>query len=290
MTQGFAAQAGDTVGDLLERAAAVLAAAAVDAPRLDARLLLSHATGEPLERLVAWPERPVVAGEGEAFAALIRRRAGREPIAQIVGRREFWSLPFLTTRDTLTPRPDSEAVIDAVLRLVPDRNSPLRILDLGTGTGCLLLALMSEYPAANGVGTDLSAAAAEVAKRNAQTLGFAGRSTILVGAWDDAVDGAFDLIVSNPPYIAAAELEQLVPEIRRFEPRLALDGGSDGLDAYRALAPRLYRRLRLGGHAVLEVGSGQAGPVEAILSGAGLATRERQRDLAGVDRCTVVQR
>jgi release factor glutamine methyltransferase len=240
----------------------------------------------PASRWSAWSR----GRGGEAFAALIRRRAGREPIAQIVGRREFWSLPFLTTRDTLTPRPDSEAVIDAVLRLVPDRNSPLRILDLGTGTGCLLLALMSEYPAANGVGTDLSAAAAEVAKRNAQTLGFAGRSTILVGAWDDAVDGAFDLIVSNPPYIAAAELEQLVPEIRRFEPRLALDGGSDGLDAYRALAPRLYRRLRLGGHAVLEVGSGQAGPVEAILSGAGLATRERQRDLAGVDRCTVVQR
>ena len=134
MTQGFAVQAGDTVGGLLERAATVLAAAAVETPRLDARLLLSHATGKPVESLVAWPERPVIAGEGEAFAALVRRRAGREPIAQIVGCREFWSLPFLTTRDTLTPRPDSEAVIEAALRLFPDRKSPLRILDLGTGT------------------------------------------------------------------------------------------------------------------------------------------------------------
>lgn len=290
MTQGFAAEAGDTVGGLLDRAAAMLAAAAVEAPRLDARLLLSHATGEPVERLVAWPERPVGAREAQAFAALVQRRIDREPVAQIVGCREFWSLPFLTTHDTLTPRPDSEAVIDAALRLFPDRKLPLRILDLGTGTGCLLLALLSEYPAATGLGTDLSAAAAQVAERNVHALGCAGRAAILVAAWDDTVAGAFDLIVSNPPYIAAAELDGLAPEIRRFEPRLALDGGADGLDAYRALAPRLYRRLRPGGHAVLEVGSGQANAVEAILHGAGLATRGRQRDLSGVDRCTIVQR
>ncbi len=290
MTQGFAADAGETVGGLLDRAAAMLAAAAIEAPRLDARLLLSHATGEAIERLVAWPERPVSAREAHAFAALLRRRAGREPLAQIVGCREFWSLPFLTTHDTLTPRPDSEAVIEAALRLFPERKSPLRILDLGTGTGCLLLALLTEYPAATGVGTDLSAAAARVAARNANALGCVDRAAILVTAWDDTVTGAFDLIVSNPPYIATAELDGLAPEIRRFEPRLALDGGADGLDAYRALAPRLYRRLRPGGHAVLEVGSGQAGAVETILCDAGLATRGRQRDLSGVDRCTIVQR
>jgi release factor glutamine methyltransferase len=290
MTHAFAAEPGETVGALLLRAAATLASVSIETSRLDSRLLLSHATGEPVERLVAWPERAVSDREADAFAALVRRRIGREPLAQIVGQREFWSLPFLTTRDTLTPRPDSEAVIEAVLRLIPDRKSPLRVLDLGTGTGCLLLALLSEYPSATGVGTDLSAAAAHVAVANADALGFADRSTILVTPWDDAVAGTFDLIVSNPPYIATAELDGLAPEVRRFEPRLALDGGVDGLAAYRALAPRLSARLRRGGHAVLEVGVGQAGAVEIILQTAGLATRARQRDLAGVDRCTVVQR
>jgi release factor glutamine methyltransferase len=290
MRQAFAAEGGETVGILLARAAATLAAAAVETSRLDSRLLLSHATGEPVERLVAWPERPVSNREAQAFAALVQRRVGREPLAQIVGCREFWSLPFFTTRDTLTPRPDSEAVLEAVLRLFPDRKSPLRILDLGTGTGCLLLALLSEYPAATGIGTDISDAAARVAALNAKTLGYADRSTIVISAWDDAVDGAFDVIVSNPPYIATAELDRLAPEIERFEPRLALDGGPDGLDVYRVLAPRLYRRLRPGGHAVLEVGFGQAGAVESILLGAGLATRGRQRDLSGADRCTIVQR
>lgn len=290
MTRGFAAEPGETVGVLLARGAATLAAAAVETSRLDARLLLSHATGEPVERLVAWPERSVSDREAQAFAVLVARRAGREPLAQIVGCREFWSLPFLATRDTLAPRPDSEAVIEAALRLFPDRKSELRILDLGTGTGCLLLALLSEYPAATGVGTDLSDAAARVAARNASALGYADRSTILVSAWDDVVAGEFDLIVSNPPYIATAELDGLSAEIRRFEPRLALDGGADGLDAYRALAPRLYRRLRPAGYAVLEVGFGQADAVDLILRNAGLATRGRQRDLSGTDRCTIVQR
>jgi release factor glutamine methyltransferase len=290
MKPEFAADAGESVGALLARAAASLAAASIESSRLDSRLLLSQATGESVERLVAWPERPLTAREADSFAMLMRRRIGREPLAQIVGRREFWSLPFLTTRDTLTPRPDSEAVIEAVLRLVPDRGTPLRILDLGTGTGCLLLALLSEYPVATGVGTDLSAAAARVAAMNAAALGCAARTTILAGAWDEGATGPFDLVVSNPPYIATAELDGLAPEIRDFEPRLALDGGADGLDAYRELAPRLYERLLPGGYAVLEVGSGQAGPVEMILLDAGFGVRGRQRDLSGMDRCAIVQR
>jgi release factor glutamine methyltransferase len=290
MTLDFRAEAGETVGALLSRAAAAMGFAAVEAPRLDARLLLSHATGESVERLVAWPERAVAAREAVAFTALVRRRIAREPLAQIVGRREFWSLPFLTTRDTLTPRPDSEAVIEAVLRLFPDRAAPLRILDLGTGTGCLLLTLLSEYPAATGIGTDLSAAAARVAAANADALGFAARATILVTAWDEGLAGTFDLVVSNPPYIATVELSRLAPEIRLFEPALALDGGPEGLDAYRALASRLFARVRPGGYAVLEVGFGQAGAVETILKNAGFAATDRQRDLAGVDRCAVVRR
>jgi release factor glutamine methyltransferase len=290
MKRDFSARAGETVDALVARAAAALAEAGIESARLDSRLLLSHATGETVERLVARSERAVSAAEADAFAALIRRRTGREPLAQIVGRREFWSLPFLTTRDTLTPRPDSEAVIEAVLALIPDRNAALDMLDIGTGTGCLLLALLSEYPRARGVGTDLSFAAAQVALRNAAALGCGARSTILVGAWDDAVAGAFDLVVSNPPYIATAELAALAPEIRGFEPRLALDGGADGLAAYRTLAPRVYERLRPGGYAVLEVGAGHAYAVAAILQDAGFSDCGRQRDLSGVDRCMIVRR
>ena len=290
MIAPFAAESGETVGALLARAAAVLDAASVATSRLDSRLLLAHATGEAVERLVAWPERAVDARSAEAFAALIRRRAAREPLAQIVGHREFWSLRFVTTRDTLTPRPDSETVIEAVLRLFPDRTTPLRILDLGTGTGCLLLALLSEYPTATGVGADLSEAAVRVATVNTRALGMTERATISLSAWDDQVAGAFDLVVSNPPYIATAELKELAPEIRHFEPALALDGGEDGLESYRALAPRLGARLRPGGCAALEVGMIQAAAVESIMQAAGLAIRSRQRDLAGMDRCIVVQR
>jgi release factor glutamine methyltransferase len=290
MKRGFSARAGETVDALIARSAAALAAAGVESARLDSRLLLSHATGETVERLVARSERAVSAVEADAFAALIHRRTMREPLAQIIGQREFWSLPFLTTRDTLTPRPDSEAVIEAVLALVPDRDAALDVLDIGTGTGCLLLALLSEYPCARGVGTDVSFAAAQVALRNAAALGCAVRSTILVGTWDDPVAGAFDLVVSNPPYIATAELDGLAPEIRCFEPRQALDGGADGLAAYRALAPRLRERLRPGGYAVLEVGAGHAGSVAAILQDAGFSDCGRQRDLSGVDRCVIVRR
>jgi release factor glutamine methyltransferase len=279
-----------TVGAALALAVARLDAAGVETARLDARLLLAAAIGATIERTVAWPERLLTGPEAKSFAALIERRAAREPVAQIIGRREFWSLDLATTRDTLTPRPDSEAVIEAALRLIPDRDTKLRILDLGTGTGCLLLALLSEYAAASGVGTDLSPAAVKIAVQNAATLGFADRISILVSEWDDAVAGRFDLIVSNPPYIRTAELERLDPEVVAFEPRLALDGGVDGLNAYRALAPRLMSRVASGGFAVLEIGADQAADVEEICVAAGLKACGRQFDLAGRERCIVVGR
>jgi len=279
-----------TIGAALAVAAARLGAAGIESARLDARLLLAAATGKSVEQIVARPDQALPPCAADAFAALIDRRSQREPVAQLLGRREFWSLDFVTTRDTLTPRPDTETIVETALRLFPDRGARLRFLDLGTGTGCLLVALLSEYPAASGLGTDVSPAAAEIARRNIATHGLESRASVAVDYWDDLVDGQFDLIVSNPPYIPTAELERLDPEVTAFEPHLALDGGADGLDAYRDLACRLARRLAPGGFAVLEVGVGQAADVAALCHAAGVQVHGRASDLAGRERCVVVKR
>jgi release factor glutamine methyltransferase len=279
-----------TIGAALADGAARLGAAGIDSARLDARLLLASATGKTAEQIVAHPEQALSSREADAFAALIERRVGREPVAQLVGHREFWSLDFATTRDTLTPRPDTETIIETALGLFPDRGARLRVLDLGTGTGCLLVALLNEYRAATGVGSDASAAAADVARRNVAAHALQDRAAIKVGNWDDAIDGRFDLIVSNPPYIATAELARLEPEVAQFEPHLALDGGADGLDAYRALAPRVANRLAEGGFAVLEIGLGQASDAADLCVSAGLQVHGRACDLAGRERCVVLKR
>jgi release factor glutamine methyltransferase len=279
-----------TFGTALADATGRIAAAGVDTARLDARLLLAAATGRTVEQIVARPDTALSLRDADVFAALVERRARREPVAQLLGHREFWSLDFRTTRDTLTPRPDSETVVEAALALFPDRGAALRILDLGTGTGCLLAALLSEYPAATGVGTDISPAAAAVAASNLAAHRLGARAVVAVDRWDDSVDGVFDLIVSNPPYIATAELARLEPEVSMFEPRTALDGGADGLDGYRDLAPRLARRLGRAGFAILEVGAGQADDVAAICAAAALTVHGRACDLAGRDRCVVVKR
>jgi release factor glutamine methyltransferase len=280
----------ETVGAALARATAVLREAGIATARLDSRLLLCAALGESAERLVGWPERVLSAAEVRAFAVLMTRRLAREPVAQILGQREFWSLPFATTRDTLTPRPDSETIVEAALAAVRDRPGRLRCLDLGTGTGCLLLALLTELPGATGVGTDISPAAARVASANAAKLGLAERAQFVVTSWDEGLAGQFDIIVSNPPYIRTAELETLEPDVRLHEPRLALDGGADGLAAYRALAPRLLHRLAPGGLGILEVGDGQAEQVELIMRDAGLVMLGHRTDLAGRNRCILVGR
>lgn len=279
-----------TIGTALAEGTARLAAAGIDSARLDARLLLAAATGKTVEQIVARPDHALSAPESEDFATLLARRARREPVSQLLGRREFWSLDFVTTRDTLTPRPDTETLVETALRLFPDRGQPLRVLDLGTGTGCLLVALLSEYSAATGVGTDASAAAAAIARRNVSAHRLQDRARIVVGNWDDGIDGDFDLIVSNPPYIATAELAGLDPEVVSYEPREALDGGADGLDAYRDLAPRVARRLAPGGFALLEIGLGQVADVESVVVDAGLQVHGRACDLAGRERCAVVKR
>lgn len=288
----------DTVGAAVAEAATRLAASGVESPRLDARLLAGHALGLPPETIHFYPERPMKAPELARFRALVDRRAGREPVSRILGRREFWSLSFAVTADTLDPRPDSETVVAAALAAcrqileegadgVGGADGPLRILDLGTGTGCLLLALLHELPGASGLGVDLSPAAVAVARANAGALDLAGRAEFRTGNWGETLAGKFHCIVANPPYIPEIEIPSLAPEVARFEPALALTGGKDGLDCYRDIAPHLPRLLAPRGTACIEVGAGQAADVAGIIAGHGLNIAGAERDLGGQDRCLI---
>jgi release factor glutamine methyltransferase len=251
-----------------------------DNPRLEARILLSHALGASQNDLIRDPGRPI---DTTGFEALIQRRMTHEPIAHITGLREFWSLGFEVSPATLIPRPDSETVVEAALAAFAGRRPPGRILDLGTGTGCLLLALLHEYQGAFGVGVDLSPAAAALARRNAIKLGLIDRAAIATGYWMDLLRGRFDLIVSNPPYIAEADMAELMPDVAVYEPLLALAAGADGLDAYRVIIPQLRESLTDGGVAVLELGAGHAKLVSEIAAGSGLDASLRH-DLAGIPR------
>ncbi|MBS0562024.1 MAG: peptide chain release factor N(5)-glutamine methyltransferase [Proteobacteria bacterium] len=274
-----------TTSAAIRAAAARLSAAGIENPRLEARLLLAHALGVRTEDLLRDPAAPV---DPSRFDALVARRAGREPLAFILGRREFWSLDFAVAPDTLIPRPDSETLIEAALAAFPHRGAVRRVLDLGTGTGCLLLAALHEFPAAFGVGVDRAPGAAALARRNAAALGMADRAAFLCGDWAAALAGRFDLVLCNPPYIPAADVPGLMPEVARHEPASALAGGADGLDAYRAILPALTGLLAPGGAAVLEVGQGQAAPVAALAGAAGLAASPCA-DLAGIDRAVLLR-
>ncbi len=279
-----------TVGEALADATRRLRAAGIDGARVDARALLAHLLGVEPMSLFSRPERPLAADEIGAYEALVARRCEREPLAHILGGREFWSLPFRVTADTLDPRPDTELVVETTLELLGERDAPWRLLDLGTGTGCILLALLSELPRATGLGIDRSPGACAVAADNARRLGLAERAEIRQGEWGAGLDGCFDAIVSNPPYIPDDEVPGLQPEVSRFEPRAALCGGRDGLDCYRALAPQVARLLTPGGVAVFEVGAGQAPAVSAILLSSGLAFGGVRHDLAGIERCVWARR
>jgi release factor glutamine methyltransferase len=265
--------------------------AGLESPEVDARILVGFALDLDHAGLVVAGDRCITSREAQAIAALGRRRLARESVAVIVGYKEFWGLRFRVGPATLVPRPDTETVVEAALRVL-DRKGPrssLHIADLGTGSGCLLLALLSELPNARGIGTDISNPALEIARENARALGLAHRALFARANFTDALAGEFDLIVSNPPYVATQALADLAPEVRR-EPRIALDGGPDGLSAYQAIAADTARVLRPGGVLVLEVGIGQAGPVGNLLSAAGLAPEEPHPDLAGVARAIVAFR
>jgi len=278
------------IGAALREAGKRLGAAGVeDAPR-DARLLLQAASGLSPAALVGFPERGIDSAMLARFHALVARREKREPMAQILGEREFWSLRFRVTADTLDPRPDSETLVQAVLDRVTDRNVPLRLLDFGTGSGCLLLALLHDLPNATGLGVDISAAALAIAAQNARSLGLEERADFRQANWDDGITPFFDVVISNPPYIARATIAKLQPEVARFEPRLALDGGIDGLDAYRALLPATARLLRPGGLAAFEVGLDQADSVAAIGTAGGLRHIATAPDLGGIPRAVLWQK
>jgi release factor glutamine methyltransferase len=290
MTVAAARAAGPpaTVGRVLCDAGQRLRAAAIESPRLEARLLLGHALGLRIEDLVRDPRRPVPPDAAARFAELLRRRLDHTPVAHLLGAREFWSLPIGVSPATLIPRPDSETLIEAAVAAFPDREAVRTVLDLGTGTGCLLLAALTEFPAALGLGVDRVPEAAALAMANARRLGLADRARFLVGDWAGAVDGRFALVLCNPPYIEAGGIPDLAPEVARHEPASALDGGADGLAAYRAVCAALPRLLATGGRAVLELGQGQRAAVEAISRATGLRALACRRDLGGIERALVL--
>ncbi|MGE4528997.1 MAG: peptide chain release factor N(5)-glutamine methyltransferase [Rhodospirillaceae bacterium] len=284
----------DTLGDILAAVTERLRAAGVEGPRRDARLLAGVALGLSTAEMVAHPERVLSAAEVAAVEAAVARRERREPVSRILGEREFRGLRFALTAETLDPRPDSEVVVEAALRLLEGVAAP-RVLDLGTGTGCLLLAVLAERADAVGVGLDAAPGAVAAAAANAAALGLADRARFLRGDWREpgwqaALGGPFDLVVANPPYIPDAEIAVLEPEVREFEPHLALAGGADGLAPYRILAPALAGLLTPRGGAVFEVGIGQAEAVAAMLAAAGMAEVAAFADLGGVARAVAARR
>jgi release factor glutamine methyltransferase len=272
--------------------AAKLRAHGIEAPELDARILIGHALGLDAAALAAASTRCLGAAEREAIAAIAQRRLAREPVARIIRRKEFWSLSLLIDATTLVPRPETETVVEAALAAIDAsaaRTQALRIADLGTGSGALLLALLSELPHAFGLGSDISIGALGVAQNNARRLKLT-RAGFLACDMASAVRGPFDVIVSNPPYIASGDIAALAPEVRDFEPRCALDGGSDGLAFYRRIAAAAPALLAHKGVIAVELGPGQAQPVAALFAAAGLAPSSPRPDLNGVPRALVAQK
>ena len=283
--EAFAGQTVETARRLLT---ARFRSGDIDSAELDARILAGSALGLDLTGLIAAATQILTADQAERLEDLARRRIGGEPVARILGRKEFWGLPLRLSPATLVPRPDTETVVEAALEILPAEanfDSPLRIADLGTGSGAMLLALLSELPNAFGVGTDISVPALRTARDNARQLGFLARAAFLACDYAAALSGPFDLMVSNPPYIRSAHIASLDAEVRDHDPHRALDGGIDGLDAYRLIAPQASRLLAPGGALVMEVGCGQSGDVQGLLTAAGLTLPGLPKsDLAGVRR------
>ncbi|MGE0062102.1 MAG: peptide chain release factor N(5)-glutamine methyltransferase [Xanthobacteraceae bacterium] len=286
-------RAGISLSRAVETLIQAFRAAGIDTPQLDARVLAGHALRIDRARLVVDSERLLDAREIDAIDALAGRRIAREPVARIVGAREFWSLQLAVNAAVLVPRPDTETVVEAALDAVTangGRQRPVRILDIGTGSGALLLALLTELPNATGIGADISDAALDVARANAARLALEARCAFVTADIARGVEGPFDLVVSNPPYIASAEIAALAPEVRDYDPRLALDGGADGLAAYRAIAADAGRLLAPGGLLVVELGIGQEDAVRLLFTQAGLAVpAPARKDLGGVARALLAR-
>jgi release factor glutamine methyltransferase len=279
----------DTRRGLLKQAGERLDAHGIETATLDARLLFQAATGLRHEDIVAEVDLIVPLEAAARFSSFLERRCKFEPVSRIMGTREFYGRSFQVTPDVLDPRADTETLIGAVLGLAKGRGS-LRILDLGTGSGALAVTLLAELPDASAVACDLSAAALQVAKGNAEALGVAGRASFMQANWFEGIGGKFDLIVSNPPYIPLGDIAGLAPDVREFDPPRALDGGPDGLEAYRRLANGAGGHLAPKGHIILEIGAGQENAVNELFMRQGFDRESRHLDLGGHARCLVFAR
>ena len=261
--------------------------AGIEAADVDGRLLVGHALHLDRARLIAQSDRILEAREINVISALAARRLKREPVSRILGQKEFWSIALAITPDVLVPRPETETVVEGALDFVVRgglRMEKLRILDIGTGSGALLLALLRELPNATGTGTDISTGALKVARENAARCGVEGRCTFVVCDIASVVEGPFDLLVSNPPYIAHNEITSLAPEVKNYDPTVALDGGDDGLAAYRAIAADAKQLLAPGARMFVELGAGQEAAVRDLFTNVGLIAGIARTDLAGIPR------
>lgn len=286
------------IGQTVEAARRALTAqfesAGIESASLDSRLLIGHIFGLDLTGLITSAQRQLTENESKRLEDATRRRLAGEPVARIVGEKEFWGLPLKLSAATLVPRPDTETVVELALELLRAdgaTNRPLRIADLGTGSGAILLALLSELPMAQGFGTDISEQALQTATDNAAGVGLAARTTFIACDYASELSGPFDLIVSNPPYIRAADIADLAVEVREHDPRAALDGGADGFDAYRALIPQAAGLLPPGGILIVEAGEGQSGLINGLMTLAGLVpTGAPKADLGGIPRAVAARK
>lgn len=281
---------GRSIDDGRRKLTAAFSEHGIESPELDARILAGEALKLDLTGLIAQGARRMTVHDAFILSSFANRRLSGEPVARILGRKEFWGLPFELSPATLVPRPDTETVVEAALQILREekRRETIRIADIGTGSGAILLALLSELPNATGIGTDISLEAIETARHNARQFALDERASFIACDYAAELTGTFDLIVSNPPYIPLHDIDRLAVEVRDHDPHLALNGGGDGLDAYRAIAPKAFMLLKLGGTLIFEVGQGQDRDVRAIMEAAGLNADEAPRpDLGGVNRAVI---
>ena len=276
-----------TFTNAMETAKELLLFAGIDEPTREARLLLSYVTGLPASQIFIHPDRELNSVEYKNLEGLVSRRLNHEPISHLLGRREFWSLNFLVGPQVLDPRPASETLVETAFKYFNDQNASFSVLDLGTGSGCLVLSVLSERPHAGGLGIDVSSAALGIARQNAILHSLSERVSFKYGDWAKNLDGEFDLILCNPPYIAAHEMNNLASGIINFEPSIALFGGVDGLNAYRKLSDDIAKLLSPKGIAIIECGQGQSESVNKILKKAGLTQIDTNKDISGITRCGV---